>query len=405
MDSAKPSKPGGVEIIRNGSASVRINPDRTAQRSGWRITFWRGRQRVRRFFADYAAAREEARRIVADLRAGRIETAAADAGDLDELGRGRRALAGLDISIERACVEFAECYRALGGRSVSGFVQTHLSRTGKLEERSVLEAARELIEEKTARGKGAHYLKTLKKDLVYGLAADLKKPLLAVTAEDLNRHLKRWEGRTRNNKINSIRTLFYFCRGKYLPANEPTPADKLDKDVCAAAEVQIWTPEEAKKILEAAKPDEVGFFAIQLFAGIRTEELSKMDWSQVRPHRDPDESHIEVKAADSKMRLGRRIVPIVPALAAYLKKIKKPASGPIAPWRNMRNRMVLLSKRAGIFWKQNACRHSFGSYRLADIRNVFQVSEEMGNSPAMVKKHYFQAVPKAAAGRYWQIRP
>ena len=43
----------------------------------------------------------------------------------------------------------------------------------------------------------------------------------------------------------------------------------------------------------------------------------------------------------------------------------------------------------------NGCRHSFGSYCMADIKNVYQVAEEMGNSPAMVKKHYFQAVTNA----------
>lgn len=32
---------------------------------------------------------------------------------------------------------------------------------------------------------------------------------------------------------------------------------------------------------------------------------------------------------------------------------------------------------------------------MADIKNVYQVAEEMGNSPAMVKKHYFQAVTNA----------
>jgi hypothetical protein len=42
---------------------------------------------------------------------------------------------------------------------------------------------------------------------------------------------------------------------------------------------------------------------------------------------------------------------------------------------------------------------------MADIKKVYQVAEEMGNSPAMVKKHYFQAVTKAEAGRFWAIRP
>jgi hypothetical protein len=32
---------------------------------------------------------------------------------------------------------------------------------------------------------------------------------------------------------------------------------------------------------------------------------------------------------------------------------------------------------------------------MADIKNVYQVAEVMGNAPAMVKKHYFQAVTNA----------
>lgn len=42
---------------------------------------------------------------------------------------------------------------------------------------------------------------------------------------------------------------------------------------------------------------------------------------------------------------------------------------------------------------------------MADIKNVYQVAEEMGNSPAMVKKHYLQAVTKAESLRFWSIWP
>jgi hypothetical protein len=41
---------------------------------------------------------------------------------------------------------------------------------------------------------------------------------------------------------------------------------------------------------------------------------------------------------------------------------------------------------------------------MADVKNAYHVAEEVGNSPAMVKKHYFQAVTKAEAGRFWGIR-
>jgi hypothetical protein len=105
------------------------------------------------------------------------------------------------------------------------------------------------------------------------------------------------------------------------------------------------------------------------------------------------------------MKLGRRIVPILPPLAAFLAEIQPPKSGRIIPNMRMEKRMNEMEIRSKIPWKKNASRHSFGSYRMAEIKNVYQVAEEMGNSPAMVKKHYFQAVTKAEASKFWAIRP
>ncbi|NDE18318.1 hypothetical protein EBZ80_25725, partial [bacterium] len=76
-----------------------------------------------------------------------------------------------------------------------------------------------------------------------------------------------------------------------------------------------------------------------------------------------------------------------------------------APNRNMQTRQKNIGIRAGVKWRHNACRDSFGSYRMAELRNTHNVAEEMGNSPAVVKKHYFQAVTKAEAGKFWAIRP
>jgi len=120
-----------TEVVSNGGFTVRINRDETEDRKGWRVT-WNNPNRRRKFFSDYAKAKEEARRIVGDLRAGRVAVANADGTDLDDLSRARRQLLAIDTSLEQAVKEYAECYRALGGRSVSGFVQAQMQRMGKL---------------------------------------------------------------------------------------------------------------------------------------------------------------------------------------------------------------------------------------------------------------------------------
>lgn len=393
-----------TEVVSNGGFTVRINRDETEDRKGWRVT-WNNPNRRRKFFSDYAKAKEEARRIVGDLRAGRVAVANADGTDLGDLSRARRQLLGIDTSLEQAVKEYAECYRALGGRSVSGFVQAQMQRMGKLKEGIIAEVAAKLIAEKEARGKGKSWVKSLRVFLLNKAAKSLTKPILSITSEDLGKFLSQWSGRTRNNYLTFFVLLFNFAKGKYLPAGEPTAAEMLERDVVTPSEVEIWTPDEAKRILDAADPDELPFFAISMFAGIRTKELALMDWSQVRPHDDPDESHIEIKAVGSKKQVGRRIVPILPALAAYLKAIKPPRTGRIVPNVNMTPRQFKVAAAAGLKWKHNASRHSFGSYRMAEIKNAFHVAEEMGNSPAMVKKHYFQAVTKAEAIRFWSICP
>ena len=393
------------EKIKDGSSAVTIYVDKTKLRKGFRLVYWQGRQRIRKYFSDYPSAKSEARRILANLRAGRVEAATADITDLDQLNRAKRVLADIGVSLEKAVTDFAQAHKLLSGRNIPGFVQTHLERIGTIRDASVAQVAEEMIADKTNRGRGDNWIKDLRNFLLGTAAPRLKKPIMAVTLEDLEETLTKYSGRTRNNKIGLLVQLFNYAKGRYIPENEKTVAHKLDRDAVNPAEIEIWTPEEAKKILHTAHEDELGFFAIGMFAGIRTCEICVMDWSQVKPHPDPDESHIEVKAAGSKMKLGRRIVPILPPLAAFLAKIKPPKSGRIIPNMRMEKRMSEMQIRSKIPWTKNARRHSFGSYRMAEIKNVYQVAEEMGNSPAMVKKHYFQAVTKAEASKFWAIRP
>jgi hypothetical protein len=56
-------------------------------------------------------------------------------------------------------------------------------------------------------------------------------------------------------------------------------------------------------------------------------------------------------------------------------------------------------------WKHNALRHSFISYRVADIQNVAQVALEAGNSPQMIFKHYRELVRPAEAKAWFGLMP
>ena len=56
-------------------------------------------------------------------------------------------------------------------------------------------------------------------------------------------------------------------------------------------------------------------------------------------------------------------------------------------------------------WPHNALRHSFGSYHYAQYRDENRTAAEMGNSPAVVFRHYRALVKREAADAFWMLRP
>jgi hypothetical protein len=60
---------------------------------------------------------------------------------------------------------------------------------------------------------------------------------------------------------------------------------------------------------------------------------------------------------------------------------------------------------AKIKWKQNALRHSFISYRLAEIQDVNRVALEAGNSSQMIFRHYRELATPQQARTWFAITP
>jgi hypothetical protein len=56
-------------------------------------------------------------------------------------------------------------------------------------------------------------------------------------------------------------------------------------------------------------------------------------------------------------------------------------------------------------WKSNALRHSFVSYRVAQIKNVPQVAYESGNSPQIIDSNYRELVTEQEAKKWFLLRP
>jgi integrase len=85
------------------------------------------------------------------------------------------------------------------------------------------------------------------------------------------------------------------------------------------APVSIFTPESIASLLKKADATLRPYLALGAFAGLRTAELQRMDWSEI----DLDRGFITVAASKAKTR-RRRLVPISDNLKLWLTPIWQP---------------------------------------------------------------------------------
>ena len=64
-----------------------------------------------------------------------------------------------------------------------------------------------------------------------------------------------------------------------------------------------------------------------------------------------------------------------------------------------------LDRHGGSDGPRNVLRHSFISYRIADVKSADQVALEAGNSPSIIFKHYRELTTEEQAEKWFSIMP
>jgi site-specific recombinase XerD len=187
-------------------------------------------------------------------------------------------------------------------------------------------------------------------------------------------------------------------------------------------EISVLSIADAKALLRAAEthfPQAVATYALQLFAGIRVEEIARLEAGNVSP------DGIELGASITKKN-RRRHITLSPTLAAW---IEVHPFTPCPNWREVHDacrRMAgwdiaarILAERveAGKLkampkptrgrWPQNVLRHSFASYAIAGGATLEEMLFTFGHSggPALLRSNYVGKVTKKAALEFFAIRP
>jgi integrase len=204
--------------------------------------------------------------------------------------------------------------------------------------------------------------------------------------------------KTRNRHLGYIRNIFGMAREWNLLETGPFDwVEAFNDSAKNGRKIEILTPEEMTKFLVALDPDWIPFFAISAFTGLRREEVSRLDWSEVKL------SRFLIDLPFSKSKNGKRKLEEIPAnLFAILSPFAR-AEGSVKPKKKLALAMTNAALVAGIKWKQNCLRHSFCSYAVA-LKGLDWTALQADHSTRMLRDHYLEVVTKEDSERYWDIR-
>jgi integrase len=402
----------GEKFQTVGNASVKVKIYRRARGKAkarrWIfevVDFTRGPGTRRlRGFGEYAAAHAEAKRIAEQLATGKATAAAMLGTEAATFGRAVELLRPTGASLELASATYAKAFEILGSDRIieaASFFKQHGA--AEITPRTVPEVVSELIESKRARDKSPRYLSDLRSRLGQ-FAKDFQTDIASISTPDVQHWLD--ELKVVPSTARGFRTLlfgmfrFAEARGYIFKGSNPV-AGVEQISAKGDGDISIYTPTEVTALLLAASKEFRPVVAIGAFAGVRTAEIMRLTFPDI----DLPGGYIHIAAAQAKTA-SRRLVPIAPNLAQWLAPYAK-QRGLI--WKGDRHEMEFARaetvKAAGVPWKPNALRHSFCSYRLAEVQSAAQVALEAGNSPAMVFRHYRELVKPEAAKTWFAVAP
>lgn len=290
------------------------------------------------------------------------------------------------------------------GLSVRKAVETLLPQLKAREHTlTVEEAVRRVIETKTKGGMSERHIETLRSRLGKFSADHPNRSLSSFTMPDVENWLLQLPvaPQTANNIKASLHSLFAYA--VKIGACVANPVAGIDRRKVVQTAPAILDSTEFSNLLTAcaSDPEMLAFVAIGGFAGLRRAELERLRWDDVNLAR----GFITVGAAQAKTS-RRRLVPICPALNAWLSPVSK-STGPVGPMVNFRRRFDKVRKLAGLddSWEGNELRHSYATYRLAETQDAAKVALEMGNSPAILLAHYRELATPADAAKWFGMKP
>lgn len=228
-------------------------------------------------------------------------------------------------------------------------------------------------------------------------------PVVEVTPAEISAWFAKLPGSetTRAMYYRYVRMFFRWAKKMRFVESDPSEVLRAPK---AAVGRNFLTPAKMSELLGAEMPAWMrACLLLGAFAGIRTEELMRMEWQDI----DTEAGTVEVRPGVMKDSGGflERIVDFTAPLEKRKAELK--GEGKLVPIRqrdfhHLRDAIVAKLKWPG--WPDNCLRHSFATYHLAESKNAGKTAYQMGHtSPSMVLRVYAVPARKADAAAWWAI--
>ena len=397
------SKRKGIVSYGEGKAEIKIY---TLHRGNGYTSFqcvWYelGRRQSKTFGAMESAKTYAHQKTVALANGIELEGPASHR-DIEVLRACESRLLPLGATLASVVEEWIAARRVLPTGSLTEALAFYVERRSERTSRTVADLIPDFIRAKEAAQVSENYLCMLKGRMGQFSGRFGAMPIGTVTTPQIDDFLRSIPVGpvTLNGIRKAIVTLFSWARSQgEIPREHKTAAEWAMSFEETDSAPEIYTEEEITKLLLACHKELLPLIAVGAFTGIRVAEMQRLEWEDFLW----DRGFIEIKARKAKTK-ARRLVPIPDNLRLWLKSYQD-AKGPIAGGRRLNDQLVALCKAAGTEWKRNALRHSYASYRLAVIQDAAKVALEMGNSPAILFKHYRELVTPDQAKGWFEIVP
>jgi integrase len=390
-------------VVKRGSCTVKIYRDRKPSGTYFRVAYQVGGKRHRLNFSDLDKAKVEAEAKAAQLSRGDVDAMQLTGRDRLVYGRAVDAVREFDLPLDAVAIEYQEARKLLDGVPLIDAARFYSRHHGRgIKRKSVADAVDGLIAAKTAKGVSQVYLADLRYRLGVFKEA-LHCDISALVPDDVARFFDglKLSPRSYNNFLRTLRTFFGFAQRHGWLSKEADLLARVEKRSENRAPVEIFAPKELTALFGSASAEIAHCLALAAFAGLRSAEILRLDWRDIERHA----GFIEVAAHKAKTAT-RRIVPLTENLARWLAIAPRNAA---RVWPHSKDCFFKEMRRAAdtarIDWKQNALRHSFISYRLAEIQDVNRLALEAGNSPQMIFRHYRELATPEQARTWFAIRP